>query len=88
MHQPTPSLYKLYSRDPSFRNALSMTFGPLIFLVVIAIGFAGTGLFEERGPVLLLPIIVIALAVIGAIWLVVRYRMVRSTFRDGITVTG
>ncbi|HNF94399.1 MAG TPA: hypothetical protein PKJ84_11120 [Anaerolineales bacterium] len=81
MNNKVPSFGQLYSTDYNIKSSVQMIFGSLLFQVIAYYGF-------EQQIVPPLVAILAALTVIGIIWLVTRYNLITSTFRDGITVTG
>lgn len=80
MDSPTPSFKRLYYTDYNIKSAVQMIFGSLLFQVVSYIGF----------EMFYLPfaMILFGLTLLGVIWLIYRYNLITTTFRDGITVIG
>lgn len=80
MQKQTPSFSTLRYVDYTFKSAVSMIVGSLIFQVVTYMGF---GQFY-------LPIVALtaSLTVIGIIMFIYRYNLIMSTFRDGVTIIG
>ena len=80
MDNKTPSFRSMYSMDYTFKTAVSMIVGSLLFQVVAYIGF---------GQIFLPFVAILAvLTLIGAALFIYRYNLITSTFRDGITVIG
>lgn len=80
MDNKIPSFRSMYSMDYTFKTAVSMIVGSLLFQVVAYIGF---------GQIFLPFVAILAvLTLIGAALFIYRYNLITSTFRDGITVTG
>jgi hypothetical protein len=71
----------MYYIDYNIKSAVQMIIGSLLFQVVSYLGFDGQ---------IFLPWVAIlaGLTVIGIIWLITRYNLIKSTFRDGMTVVG
>lgn len=75
---PTPKFSSLYFWDFNIKSAVQMIIGSILFQVVTYIGF---GMIYP--PIVM---ILLALTVIGIVWLVIRYNQIMLTFREGITV--
>lgn len=80
MDNPTPTFKNLYYSDYNIKSAVQMIVGSLLFQVVSYIGF----------EMFYLPfaMILFGLTLIGIIWLIYRYNLIMTTFREGITVIG
>jgi hypothetical protein len=80
MNNPTPTFRDLYYNDFNIKSAVQMIVGSLLFQVVSYIGF----------EMFYLPfaMILFGLTLLGIIWLVYRYKLITTTFREGITVNG
>ena len=80
MDNPTPTFRDLYYFDYNIKSAVQMIVGSLLFQVVSYIGF----------EMFYLPfgMILFGLTLIGIIWLISRYNLIMTTFREGITVIG
>jgi hypothetical protein len=80
MDKPTPTFRDLYYFDYNIKSAVQMIVGSLLFQVVSYIGF----------EMFFLPfaMILFGLTLIGIIWLISRYNLIMTTFREGITVIG
>lgn len=80
MDNPTPTFRDLYYFDYNIKSAFQMIVGSLLFQVVSYIGF----------EMFYLPfaMILFGLTLIGIIWLISRYNLIMTTFREGITVIG
>lgn len=79
MERETPAFRKLFSVDLNIRSAIMMIIGPLLFQGVAYLGFE-----NQFFPPLVA--VLAGLIVIGLVWLIFRYNLIRSTFRDGMTV--
>lgn len=80
MNNPTPKFSTLYYRDFNIKSASSMIVGSILFQFVTYLGF------EMFYPPIVM--ILLGLAVIGFIWLIYRYNLIMTTFREGTTVRG
>jgi hypothetical protein len=78
MNNPTPKLSSLYYGDFNIKSAISMIGGSILFQFVTYLGF------EMFYPPIVM--ILLGLTVIGIIWLIYRYNLIMTTFREGITV--
>lgn len=80
MDNPTPTFKDLYYFDFNIKSAVQMIVGSLLFQVVSYIGF----------EMFFLPfaMILFGLTLLGIIWLIYRYNLIMTTFREGITVIG
>lgn len=78
MNNPTPKFSNLYFWDFNIKSAVQMIVGSILFQGITYMGF---GMFYL--PIVL---ILLALTVIGIIWLISRYNLIMTTFREGITV--
>lgn len=81
MNNKTPSFGQLYSIDYNIKSAVQMIFGSLLLQVIIYFGFE-----QQIFPPMVA--ILAGLTIIGIVWLITRYNLIMSTFRDGITVNG
>jgi hypothetical protein len=80
MDNRTPSLGKLFMNDRVIQNASTLTVAPILFQ---AVSYWGRGQFLQ--PLVTILTIVF---VIGIGWLLYRYNVIMTTFRDGVTVRG
>ena len=80
MDNAIPTFKNLYYSDYNIKSAVQMIFGSLLFQVVSYIGFE---MFYLPFAMLLF-----GLTLLGIIWLIYRYNLITTTFREGITVTG
>ncbi len=78
MNNPIPRFSKLYHWDFNIKSAVSMIVGSILFQFVAYIGF-GT----IYPPFV---IILLAMTLVGVVWLVYRYNLIMTVFREGITV--
>jgi hypothetical protein len=81
MDSPTPTFGKLYSTDFNIKSAVQMIFGSLLFQGITYYGFE-----NQFYPPLVASLA--ALTIIGFVWLIYRYNLITTTFREGITVIG
>ena len=79
MDNPTPSFGKLYFADFNIKGATQMVIGSLLFQGITYFGFE-----KQFYPPLVASLA--ALTMIGIIWLIYRYNLITTTFREGITV--
>jgi len=78
MNNPTPKFSSLYFWDFNIKSAVQMIIGSVLFQGITYMGF---GMFYP--PIVM---ILLGLTVIGAVWLIMRYNQIMTTFREGITV--
>lgn len=78
MNNPAPKFSSLYFWDFNIKSAVQMIIGSVLFQGITYLGF---GMFYL--PIVL---ILLGLTVIGVLWLVYRYNLIMTTFREGLTV--
>lgn len=81
MDNPTPTFKTLYYTDYNIKSAVQMIIGSLLFQGITYYGFE-----NQFFPPLVAALA--ALTVIGIVWLIYRYNLIMTTFREGITVVG
>jgi hypothetical protein len=80
MDNRTPSLGKLFMKDRIIQYAATLTVAPILFQ---ASSYWERGQFSQS-----LVTISTIVFVIGIGWLLYRYNLIMTTFRDGITIRG
>lgn len=80
MENQVPTFKQIYWNDLAFKSWLQLTYGPIVFLIAI-------GIVEPMFR-LVIASFTIPLSIIGALCAIYRYRLIQSTFRDGMTVKG
>lgn len=81
MDSPTPTFKTLYYIDYNIKSAVQMIVGSLLFQGITYYGFE-----NQFYPPLVVTLA--ALTVIGIVWLIYRYNLIMTTFREGITIIG
>ncbi|HCR72383.1 MAG TPA: hypothetical protein DIW23_13120 [Anaerolineae bacterium] len=80
MQNQVPTFKQIYWNDLAFKSWLQLSYGPILFLIAI-------GIVEPMFR-LVIASFTIPLSIIGILCAIYRYRLIQSTFRDGVTVKG
>jgi hypothetical protein len=80
MQNQIPTFRQMYYNDLIFKSFIQLSYGPIIFLVAV-------GIIEPMFR-LIIASFTIPLSILGILLTIYRYKMIQSTFQDGMTVKG
>lgn len=80
MQNQIPTFRQMHSNDVIFKSFIQLSYGPILFLIAV-------GIVEPMFR-LVIASFTIPLSIIVILCAIYRYRLVQSTFEDGMTVKG